>query len=82
MGDVPLDWALGAFILQTTADLEGTHGNWLSTVLFSDSHMFSLVAISILLLCLAWYVLKLRKPPLKTVYDLEKGKYIITRISR
>ncbi|KAM1065485.1 hypothetical protein ACFX2B_020789 [Malus domestica] len=46
VGSIPLDWALGAFILQM------------------------------------WSVSKWRKPQLKTIYDLEKGRYIVTRVSK
>ncbi|XP_020207809.1 probable apyrase 6 [Cajanus cajan] len=32
VGSIPLDWALGAFILQTTADADIQNHNWISTI--------------------------------------------------
>ncbi|CAI9761795.1 unnamed protein product [Fraxinus pennsylvanica] len=52
--NIPLDWALGAFVLQSTAKLDLQHSNRIDLV---------------------W-----RNPQLKTIYDLEKGKYIVTRL--
>ncbi|KAK9277010.1 hypothetical protein L1049_006549 [Liquidambar formosana] len=79
--DIPLDWALGAFILQSTANLDVEHPDWISTIVGDDSptHL-SLFVISLLLLLTAWTASKCRKPQLKTIYDLEKGRYIVTRV--
>ncbi|KAM7269315.1 hypothetical protein ACFE04_024812 [Oxalis oulophora] len=84
VGNIPLDWALGAFILQSALDLEQQHGNnWFVTMMGDDSpKLFSFVAISIILVFMVWSILKWRKPQLKTIYDLEKGRYIVTRIVR
>ncbi|KAI8023748.1 putative apyrase 6 [Camellia lanceoleosa] len=43
-GDIPLDWALGAFILQSTVNSDAEHPTWIAAVVGSDS--------STLLLCL------------------------------
>lgn len=81
--DIPLDWALGAFILQTTANLDAEHPNWIATVISSDSPtLISLIAIFAILMFTAWSISKWRKPQLKTIYDLEKGRYIVTRVGR
>ncbi|KAF2291909.1 hypothetical protein GH714_036079 [Hevea brasiliensis] len=83
IGNIPLDWALGAFILQSTAVFEMQHPDWITTVINDDSPtLVSLIAIAILLMFVAWSVSKWRKPQLKTVYDLEKGRYIVTRVGR
>uniref|UniRef100_A0A5B6YVL0 Putative apyrase 6 isoform X1 n=1 Tax=Davidia involucrata TaxID=16924 RepID=A0A5B6YVL0_DAVIN len=83
VGDIPLDWALGAFILQSTGDLGVEHPNWIANIVSNDSSkLLALLVISIVLMFTAWSVSKWRKPQLKTIYDLEKGKYIVTRISR
>lgn len=82
VGDIPLDWALGAFILQSTADLDGEHSSWISYIVSSDSSHWLVFSIFVVLMFTAWYVTKWRKPELKTIYDLEKGKYIVTRIGR
>ncbi|XP_059655847.1 probable apyrase 6 [Cornus florida] len=83
VGDIPLDWALGAFILQSTSDLDIEHPNWIPNIIRNDSStLLVLFGILIILTFTAWTVSKWRKPQLKTIYDLEKGKYIVTRIGR
>ncbi|RZC58615.1 hypothetical protein C5167_005917 [Papaver somniferum] len=79
VGDIPLDWALGAFILRS---LGGRH-DWIGIIIGSDtSALFSFFVFSIILIFTAWSVTKWRKPQLKTIYDLEKGRYIVTHIVR
>ncbi|KAL6009720.1 hypothetical protein ACLOJK_000149 [Asimina triloba] len=77
----PLDWTLGAFILQTVEpDAEPE-----DPVRFAgDESVTYLILFAILFLAVlaAFYVSKWRKPQLKTVYDLEKGHYIVTRVPR
>ncbi|CAL5396271.1 unnamed protein product [Camellia sinensis] len=74
-GDIPLDWALGAFILQSTVNSDAEHPNWIAAVVGNDSStLFALFAVSIVLIFSAWSLSKWRKPQLKTIYDLEKGK--------
>ncbi|GMP94035.1 hypothetical protein CsSME_00043644 [Camellia sinensis var. sinensis] len=83
VGDIPLDWALGAFILQSVDNLNTEHPNWIATVVSNDSStLIALFAIFIVLIFSAWSFTKWRKPQVKTIYDLEKGKYIVTRVSR
>lgn len=43
---------------------------------------FSVFAFLFLSVLAALFVLQWRKPQLKTVYDLEKGRYIVTRVPR
>ncbi|KAI3917040.1 hypothetical protein MKX01_003489 [Papaver californicum] len=83
-GSVPLDWTLGAFILQTVAEpLKESELEKLDGVIGNDSiTYFSLFAILLFAFLAAFYVSKWRKPQMKTVYDLEKGHYIFTRIPR
>lgn len=83
VGDIPLDWALGAFILQSADNLNTEHLNWIATVVSNDSStLIALFAIFIVLMFSVWSFTKWRKPQVKTIYDLEKGKYIVTRVSR
>ncbi|CAL1390199.1 unnamed protein product [Linum trigynum] len=83
VGNIPLDWALGAFILLTSSSQDMQHPSWISTVIGDDSPtLLSLVAIAALFMFAAWSVSKWRKPQLKTIYDLEKGRYIVTRVRR
>ncbi|KAE8726320.1 GDA1/CD39 nucleoside phosphatase family protein, putative isoform 2 [Hibiscus syriacus] len=82
VNDIPLDWALGAFILQSATNLDVLHTNWITNIINSDSTIFSVIAISVILMFSVWSISKWRKPQLKTVYDLEKGRYIVTRINR
>jgi apyrase len=83
VNNIPLDWALGAFILQSTADMNvRDNSNWI-TSLIRDYYYSKLgfLVFFIVLMFTAWSVLKKGSPQSKTIYDLEKGKYIITRIS-
>ncbi|KAL5759522.1 hypothetical protein ACOSQ2_018360 [Xanthoceras sorbifolium] len=81
--NIPLDWALGAFILHSSTDLDVQHPGWIASLISDDSPtLLSLIAILILLMFLAWSISKWRKPQLKTIYDLEKGRYIISRVNR
>ncbi|KAG8366346.1 hypothetical protein BUALT_Bualt17G0070300 [Buddleja alternifolia] len=81
--NIPLDWALGAFILQSAADLDIKHSDWIATVTGRGSSPLPLLlGIILLLVLVSWFVSKWRKPQLKTIYDLEKGKYIVTRVGR
>ncbi|XP_015901282.2 probable apyrase 6 [Ziziphus jujuba] len=84
VGNMPLDWALGAFIFQSTANLAMEHHpDWIATFIADDSPtLLSLIAIFIILMFTAWSISKWRKPQLKTIYDLEKGRYIVTRVNR
>ncbi|CAI0402102.1 unnamed protein product [Linum tenue] len=83
VGNIPLDWALGAFILLTSSSQDMQHPSWISTVIGDDSPtLLWLVAIAALFMFAVWSVSKWRKPQLKTIYDLEKGRYIVTRVRR
>ncbi|XP_072978382.1 probable apyrase 6 [Typha angustifolia] len=79
VGDTQIEWALGAFLMQRVAtDLH--HANWITSVVRNDFVLLLLV-VSTLLVFSTWLVSKWRRPELKTIYDLEKGRYIITRVS-
>lgn len=82
--DIPLDWALGAFILQSTTDSNVEHNpNWIASIFGEDSStLLALFAFFLMVMFTAWCVSKWRKPQLKTIYDLEKGKYIVTHVRR
>lgn len=83
VGSIPLDWALGAFIMQTTADADIQNHNWFASIFSNESPtLLSLVGIFVILLFAAWSISRWRKPQLKTIYDLEKGRYITTRVGR
>lgn len=75
--NVPLDWALGAFILLNSSKLDMQHSNWIA----SSTALKLLFGIFLMSILVPW-ISKLRKPQVKTIYDLEKGKYIITRVGR
>ncbi|CAO2829586.1 unnamed protein product [Amaranthus hypochondriacus] len=81
--NISLDWALGAFILQTTEANNGANQGWIAS-LTSDifSNVFLITGGFILLIFAACYISQWRKPYFKTIYDLEKGRYIKTRINR
>ncbi|CAH9119894.1 unnamed protein product [Cuscuta europaea] len=80
--EVPLDWALGAFIMQSSADLDReSSSNWFAFISGSDvsTSLITVFGILVLFIFAVSYVRNWRNPhpQLKTVYDLEKGKYIV-----
>lgn len=83
VGNIPLDWALGAFILQSSTALDVHQPDWIDTIVTDDSpSLLSLIGIGIVIAFIAWSISKWRKPQLKTIYDLEKGRYLVTRVGR
>ncbi|KAJ8461143.1 hypothetical protein OPV22_034069 [Ensete ventricosum] len=79
-GSSPLDWTLGAFILQTVVETE-SGAETITNIAGSDTLTFiSLFAILLLVILSVLYVWNCRRPRLKTIYDLEKGHYIVTRM--
>ncbi|KAJ0988552.1 hypothetical protein J5N97_006908 [Dioscorea zingiberensis] len=80
--NVPIDWALGAFIMQGASTPTTPH-SWIAAI--NRENLLALVfllIVSALMVFTTWAVSKWKKPQLKTVYDLEKGRYIVTRIHR
>ncbi|KVH97746.1 Nucleoside phosphatase GDA1/CD39 [Cynara cardunculus var. scolymus] len=81
VSDIPLDWALGAFISQIMSELDVGQLYPVKSILGVDS--WTLAFVIFLLIGAAYFGSKWRNPPnVKTIYDLEKGKYIVTRIGR
>ncbi|KAK9280155.1 hypothetical protein L1049_013842 [Liquidambar formosana] len=82
-GSIPLDWMLGAFILQTMLEPLETDPENLGQIGGNESVMyFSLFGVLLIAMLAAVFVLRWQKPQLKTIYDLEKGRYIVTRVPR
>lgn len=83
VNDIPLDWALGAFILQSFSDMGVDHFDPMRSIFGNESLTFlGLLAFVAVLLFVVYFVSKWKKPHVKTIYDLEKGKYIVTRVGR
>ena len=81
--NMPLDWALGAFILRSTTYSDVCNRDWIATIIGDESPtLLSLIALLIILMFTAWSISRWWKPQLKTIYDLEKGRYIVTRVGR
>ncbi|KAL2927698.1 putative apyrase 6 [Bienertia sinuspersici] len=84
-GSTPVDWRLGAFISQTImkplVDITVHHD---THIIENDSvtYFFLFAVVIVFVLLAAFFVMKLRKPQFKTIYDLEKGRYIVTRVPR
>ncbi|XP_074578258.1 putative apyrase 6 [Curcuma longa] len=76
-GGIQIEWALGAYLMQATESLEK---NWTKPVL-PDNIMLLFLVTSALLAFAAWLGYKWKQPRLKTIYDLEKGRYITTHVS-
>lgn len=82
-GSIPLDWTLGAFIVETMLEpLELEPGNMSQIVGNESVTYFSLFAFLLIAVLATIFVLQWQKPQLKTIYDLEKGRYIVTRVPR
>ncbi|KAG5248108.1 apyrase [Salix suchowensis] len=80
---VPFDWTLGALIFQSMLEPLEAEINNLDEIVGNESvTYFSLFAILLIALLASFFVLQLRKPQMKTIYDLEKGRYIVTRVPR
>ncbi|XP_021892565.1 probable apyrase 6 isoform X2 [Carica papaya] len=80
-GATALDWTLGAFIFQSVLKPPEIEPENEVKIVGSDSvTYFSLFAIILIALLAMFFVLQLRKPQLKIIYDLEKGHY--TRVPR
>lgn len=79
--DVPLDWALGAFIMNRMSDIDREHPESISSVIRSNSSALKSALVISLFILIAWWISRWKKPQLKTIYDLEKGRYIISRVS-
>ncbi|XP_065867304.1 probable apyrase 6 [Euphorbia lathyris] len=78
-----LDWTLGAFLVQSTVDGSETEVDSLDDIVGNESvTYFSLFAFVVIAMLAVLFVLQWRKPQLKTIYDLEKGHYIVTRVPR
>lgn len=80
---IPLDWTLGAYIVQTMGQPVYAEQDSFGQIVGNESvTYFSLFAVLLILVLAITLVLQLRKPQFKTIYDLEKGRYIVTRIPR
>lgn len=77
MGGIQIEWALGAYLVQATENLEKS---WTKPVL-PDNIMLLFLLTSAFLAFAAWLGYKWKQPRLKTIFDLEKGRYITTRVS-
>ncbi|KNA14246.1 hypothetical protein SOVF_109270 [Spinacia oleracea] len=84
-GSTPVDWRLGAFISQTmmeSVDSITEHHDIHIIENESVTFFFLFAVLIVFVLLAAFFVLNLRKPQFKTIYDLEKGHYIVTRVPR
>jgi apyrase len=78
VGDIQVEWALGAFV----ALMQSTNSEPSQTAATSTRSNRPLVAVlGMFLLYGVFMVSRWRKPKTKIIYDLEKGRYIITRLS-
>ncbi|CAO2163257.1 unnamed protein product [Urochloa humidicola] len=80
---VPVDWALGAFVVQTTlnrTEYSDSSVSYLNS--YDSSGLTPLFLITTVVVFTAFSILSWRRPQLKTIYDMEKGRYIITRVNR
>ena len=84
-GSTQIDWRLGAFLFQSIVEpLDGKAENLDTQIVRNKSFTYLLLfAVALVFILLAaFFLMKLRKPQYKTIYDLEKGRYIVTRVPR
>uniref|UniRef100_A0A7N0URE1 Apyrase n=1 Tax=Kalanchoe fedtschenkoi TaxID=63787 RepID=A0A7N0URE1_KALFE len=80
---IPLHWTLGAFILQAAQEPRHEGADNSDQIVGSDSiTYFLLFSVLLILVLAAFFLLRWRRPQVKTIYDLEKGRYIVTRVPR
>ncbi|TVU46828.1 hypothetical protein EJB05_06397, partial [Eragrostis curvula] len=78
VGDIQVEWPLGAFIVvMQSTNSKPSHTATSST----HSNRQWAAVLGMFLFCGVFLVSRWRKPKTKIIYDLEKGRYIITRIS-
>lgn len=84
VGSIPLDWALGSFLMLAAAAAaeaaEAGQSSWISGEGRSSSARVLVVVVAVV--AMGWWAARWRKPQLKTIFDLEKGRYIVTRVTR
>lgn len=78
VGDIQVEWALGAFISNIKGVIVEPSATGRSA---HRSRPLLAVLLGVFLLGGALCLARWRKPKTKIIYDLEKGRYIITRIS-
>eukprot|EP00897_Mesotaenium_endlicherianum_P010652 jgi/Mesen1/9615/ME000659S08991 len=83
VNEVPVDWALGALIAEISDSIK------LEIEALSESRIGGDVSVAILMLAIfgfvmigCWSCQRYKKSTPKTIYDLEKGRYVITSSSR
>ncbi|KAL6859371.1 hypothetical protein ACP4OV_017630 [Aristida adscensionis] len=80
---VPVDWALGAFIAQKSlnwTEYSESPVSYLNN--YDSSGLVPLLFITAVLVFTACSIMRWKRPRLKTIYDMQKGRYIITRVNR
>ncbi|KAJ4753426.1 GDA1/CD39 nucleoside phosphatase family protein [Rhynchospora pubera] len=75
VGDIQAEWALGAFIVQRMASISKNSASIFKSTL---APVFLILSLSLFIYL---SVAKYRRPQTKTIYDLEKGRYIVTRVA-
>lgn len=78
VGDIDIEWALGAYVVQSSKS--STNIDWSASIIHDDLFLLLSVA-SVLLVFAIWLLSKWRRPQLKTIFDLEKGRYIVTHVN-
>ncbi|XP_048136032.1 probable apyrase 6 isoform X2 [Rhodamnia argentea] len=82
-GSIPVDWTLGAYAVLTMQDTVAYESDNFGEIVGNESvTYFSLFAVLLIVVLAAFLVSQWQKPQLKTIYDLEKGRYIVTRVPR
>ncbi|KAL5220640.1 hypothetical protein ABZP36_025353 [Zizania latifolia] len=82
IGGMPVDWALGAFIVQKASNQTEYSDSSVPYLNNDYSGLVPLLFITAVVVFTACSILKERRSRLKTIYDMEKGRYIITRVRR
>lgn len=85
VGSVPLDWALGAFVMQKALNPSFSYSDWITDaigVTVNPSTVLSNFIIPAFLALTAWSILKWKKPLSETMFYWEKWRYVITRVDR
>lgn len=78
VNSVPVEWTVGFFLTHVTEKKKMSKPNPPIIMFEGFSGNVALFLGLLALISVLWFVARWRRPQLKTIYDLEKGRYFTT----